>query len=93
MRDDPPVVDFDPGLELVCLPKAVLGQQTIQVAGPQPARRRLVVVRDPVLEGQPRHPSTASDGIHEIAVTDDSMRIMRSLRVDATTLDQLNARA
>jgi hypothetical protein len=73
--DDPAVLDLDlPGRQ-IRLAEAVGVPQPAQIAGAQAIGRRLVVVADAELERQLRHPWIASDGIHEIAVTDPSMRI------------------
>ena len=56
VADDPPVLDLDPGGEVVGLAKTVFGAQALQVALCEGVRRRHVVLRHPELEWKLRHP-------------------------------------
>ena len=50
VADDLPVLHVDPGRQSICLAKAILGAQALEVAFLEMLGRRLVVARDPELE-------------------------------------------
>ena len=86
VADDSPVLNIDPGGEAIGLAKAILVAQALEVAFLEMLRRRLVV-RATDSNGSFGIPSIASDGIQEIAVTDDSMRITHPVSSTLSTLE------
>ena len=89
--DDLAVLDLDPGFQVVRLAEPVGVAQPLEVALLDAVRRRLVVVVPmPSSNGSFGIPSIASDGIHEIAVTEDSYRIAVPFPVaGGSTLEEL----
>jgi hypothetical protein len=73
------VLHLDPSLEVVGLTEAVAVTQPLEISLLELVGRWLVVVSDPEVNGILGIPWIASDGIQEIAVTEDSMRMGPSL--------------
>jgi hypothetical protein len=77
VADDPPVLDLDPGPQLVGEPDRVGGQQLVETL--QPVRRRQVPLANPRSTASFPTPRIASNGIQDSDVTQDSTRVMQAL--------------
>ena len=70
--DDAPVLDLDERAQLVGFAEAIAGAERLEIV--DPIGRWLVVCVTPNSNGIFAGPVIASDGIQEIAMTDDSKR-------------------
>ena len=91
VADDPAVLYVDPGLQVVGLSEAIVVTQPVRDRPLRVGRAEAASYFPiPSSNGSFGIPSIASDGIHDIAVTEDSTRITRSL-VARSTLEHRGA--